>query len=75
MFGLLLVDDLDRESNAGSRAVQRDAQQAARRDAIGAQIGLGLALLGAATGITLLVLDHDAEIEASTNGAGMVIRF
>lgn len=75
-FGLRLVRDLERESSADTRSGQNDAQSAARRDAVVAQIGLGVAIVGAAVGIALLVTDDEAvEVRASPTGTTVSLKF
>ncbi len=78
VFGALLLDDLDDEAAASTRAASEAARDEARRDAALAQAGLGLAAHGLAAGFTLLWLDSDEHVTVgptAEHGVGLGFRF
>lgn len=61
VFGLLLLNDLDDERSAQTRSALESARTAAKRDAVLAQVGLGLALTGAASALIIWATDDGDE--------------
>lgn len=61
IFGWLLLEDLEAENAADTPEELADARSAADRDAVIAQIGLGVALIGALAAMTLWAREDEAE--------------
>jgi hypothetical protein len=70
VFGLLLMSDLDDERQADTREALDSARSAAKRDAVIAQVGLGLAVAGIGTALTLWALEDEVGSAAIRMGPG-----
>lgn len=62
IFGWLLLEDLDAENDATTLEALREARSDAERDAVFAQVGLGVAVVGALAAVAFWAMDDEPGV-------------